>query len=111
MTRNTYNKILNAMLFLNLLAMIFTGVIIKWVLPPGTGGLHRHETAGEGWGRLMKEVFDPPPEVWGLRRHDWGQVHFYLAAAFITLLVLHLVLNWTWIRNCYFPRRRDSQAS
>jgi hypothetical protein len=33
----------------------------------------------------------------GLHRHDWGDIHLYLALFFVGLLVLHLWLNWTWI--------------
>ncbi|MBS3818883.1 DUF4405 domain-containing protein [bacterium] len=35
----------------------------------------------------------------GLHRHQWGNIHFYLAAAFVTFLILHLILEWSWIKG------------
>jgi hypothetical protein len=59
-----------------MLAMISTGLLVRFVLPPGTGG------------RL---------NVWGWGRHDWGDLHFWLAASLGALLVLHVALHWTWV--------------
>jgi len=45
----------------------------------------------------------------GLGRHDWGDIHFVLALVFIGLILLHLILHWTWIKTCtksiLFPSR------
>lgn len=38
-------------------------------------------------------------QLWELGRHDWGAVHFWLAVGFIVLMVVHLVLHWTWIKS------------
>ena len=39
MQRNTINFVIALLSFLNLLAIVFTGFVTKYVLPPGTGGL------------------------------------------------------------------------
>jgi len=57
--------------------MVGTGLLIAYRLPPGSQG-----------GRGLS--------VAGLHRHDWGNIHFYFAWAFITLVVLHLGLHWKW---------------
>jgi hypothetical protein len=61
--------------------MIATGLAIRFVLPPGTGGRH-----GEG-GLLL----------WSLGRHDWGDVHFWMSVALGVLLVIHVALHWSWV--------------
>ena len=35
--------------------------------------------------------------LWGLGRHDYGSIHFYLALALIGLMVIHIWLHWPWV--------------
>ncbi len=35
----------------------------------------------------------------GLHRHQWGDIHLTLSLAFIFLLILHLILEWSWIKR------------
>jgi hypothetical protein len=51
-------------------------VLVRYVLPPGSG----HHT-----------------RLWGLDRHEWGTVHFWIALGFLAVLALHLFLHWRWI--------------
>ena len=37
--------------------------------------------------------------VWGLTRHEWGDVHFYIAMALFATMSLHILLHWKWIIN------------
>lgn len=55
-----------------------TGSLIYLILPPGTG----HGS-----------------QIWGLGRHAWGTLHFWIALAFILLMVVHLFLHWGWIKT------------
>jgi len=61
-----------------MLAMAATGLLLKWVLPPGSRG-------GQGL------------QLWGLTRHAWGDVHFWLALALVLLLFIHIALHWAWV--------------
>jgi hypothetical protein len=74
-------------------ALVTTGVILRWVLPPGSGG----RGAGRGAGRFghggAKQLMD-------LSRHEWGNVHLWIAIGLLSLLVLHLALHWGWIKTC-----------
>jgi len=70
-----------------ILAMIGTGVVIRYVLPPGSGG----HGGGERW------------LLWGLDRHDWGGLHFWLAVGLSAVMLLHVALHWKWI--CGVTRR------
>ena len=35
----------------------------------------------------------------GIHRHQWGMIHLYLSIAFTALIVVHLVLSWSWIKG------------
>ncbi len=76
MARSTLNFIIDVVAFLIMLAMVATGLLMRFVLPPGSGG------------RLS---------LWLGTRHDWGEVHFWLAVGLAALLLLHLALHWSWV--------------
>jgi hypothetical protein len=95
MKRSTLNFILDFISFLNLLVLACTGSILKFILPPGSGG-------GQGFGyRGGRGPAQEFKSLWSMTRHEWGDIHFYFAALFVTLMLVHLVLHWTWIK-CYF---------
>ncbi|HPF37938.1 MAG TPA: DUF4405 domain-containing protein [Phycisphaerae bacterium] len=75
MRRSTLNFVVDFVAFLVMLGMIATGLVVRYALPPGTGG------------RLA---------IWEMGRHDWGDLHYYLAIALLVLLLLHLALHWAW---------------
>jgi hypothetical protein len=77
-SRNVVNFVIDSFTLLAMLAMVATGLLMRFVLPPGSRG-------GRGLG------------LWGLTRHDWGDVHFWLSVALGGLLVIHLLLHWTWV--------------
>jgi len=93
MKRTTLNFVLDSISFVNLLLLAATGAIMRWVLPPGSGGGQGHGFRG---GRGAGEV----KLLLGLGRHDWGDVHFVLALLFLLLMLVHLYLHWRWIVTC-----------
>jgi hypothetical protein len=90
------NFAIDIVLFLQAVALAGTGAIMKWVLPPGSGGRGWRG----GWGQ-------GPQTVLGMTRHDLGDVHFWIAASLVVALALHLVVHWRWI-VCRF---RDLRAA
>jgi hypothetical protein len=38
-------------------------------------------------------------EYLGLGRHDWLDLHDWTAVALMTILALHLILNWRWVAS------------
>ncbi|NMB76563.1 MAG: DUF4405 domain-containing protein [Myxococcales bacterium] len=74
--RTVFNFWLDLVSLLVMLGLALTGGLIHFVLPAGTGH-HYH--------------------LLGWSRHDYGQLHFYLAVAAVALLFLHIVLHWNWI--------------
>lgn len=75
MRRPTVNLLIDGIALLLMMCMAATGLVMKVVLPPGSGGA----------------------SVWSMTRHDWGDAHFWLAAGFVLLLAVHLALHWTWV--------------
>jgi hypothetical protein len=107
MRRTTANFIVDAIAFLDLLCLAGTGMILKFVLPPGSGG-------GGGYGRGFRGGHGPVEvrQLLGLGRHDWGDVHFVLAVIFSVLMLVHLILHWRWIVTCtksiFWPSRQTT---
>jgi hypothetical protein len=58
------------------LAMLGTGSILFFAMPPGTS-------------RSLS--------LWGLSRHQWGDVHLWIAFAFLAVVLLHVCLHWQWV--------------
>lgn len=72
------NFVIDTAALLVMLAMVATGLLPKWIVPPGSRGGHGLQ-------------------LWGLTRHDWGDVHFWLAVALLVLAVVHVALHWAWV--------------
>jgi len=90
--------IIDAAMFLCLMAMAGLGFLMKYVLPPG-----REVQAKYGRNVYLSWL--------GWDRHDWGDIHLYLAFALLTLLAVHLILHWQQILGLFQrvvpnPRRR-----
>ncbi len=105
--RTTLNFVVDLIGFVNLLLLAATGAVMRWVLPPGSGGGHGYGFRG---GRGPGLGVDQVGQLLGLGRHDWGDVHFVLALLFVSLILVHIVLHWTWIKTCaksiLFPSRK-----
>ena len=92
MKRSTLNFIVDLAAFLDLLGIIFTGLIMEYILPPGTGACGREISGGAGREHIK--------DFLSMGRHEWGDVHFIMALLFIALMTAHVLLHWGWICNC-----------
>jgi hypothetical protein len=89
MTRRTAtNFVVDALAFVAFALLTATGLVERYLLPPGSG----HFQA-----------------LWGMNRHRWGEIHFWIAMALMAVLALHLVLHWNWI--VCVVRGKRSEAS
>jgi hypothetical protein len=88
MRKPTRNLIVDSLAFAGFLLLITTGVLMRYVLPPGSGRR---------------------AAIWGLDRHGWGDLHFWIAVALLLILAFHLVLHWRWIVSVV--RRRPREGS
>jgi len=92
MKRSRLNLIVDVLNLIVLTMMVSTGLILKNVLPPGSG---RIESLLKGGGGMEKTI-----DVFvGLTRQEWGQIHFVIAVIFVVLLMVHLFLHWNWIQS------------
>lgn len=84
------NFIIDSVSFFAFVLLITTGVLMRYLLPPGSGRIST---------------------IWGWNRHDWGDIHFWIAVIFLSILALHLILHWDWV-ICRIRGRKceDSQA-
>jgi len=98
MKRTNLNFIVDLVAFLDLLGLACTGFIMKYILPPGTGGRGRMFRGGRGAGEHAGEQIK---YLWSMTRHEWGGIHFYLAVIFAVLMIVHIILHWSWIK-AYF---------
>jgi len=87
MRKTTLNFIVDLAAWVAMILLAATGLIVRYALPAGSGG--------RGGGSQLA--------LWGLGRHDWGAVHFWMSVALGGLVVLHIVLHWSWV--CTTTRR------
>ena len=80
------NIIIDCILYLNLLTISFTGLLLKFVLIPGS-------EENQLYGKNVDLYF------LNLNRHAWGNIHFILSLCFIGLTLFHLILHWKQIKS------------
>jgi Domain of unknown function (DUF4405) len=102
MSKPKLNFVIDATMFLCLMAMAGLGFLMKYSLPPG-----REVQAKYGRNLNLSWL--------GWDRHDWGDIHLYLAFALLILLVLHVILHWQQILGLFRrvvpePHRRYRMA-
>lgn len=76
--RKNLKYFIDVLLFVDVTSLAAIGLLLGFVIPSG-------KQAGEN------------KYFMGIHRHDWGDIHLYLALLFVALLALHIWLNWTWI--------------
>jgi hypothetical protein len=85
--RQRLNFLIDVVTLVVMWAMLTSGLLIRYVLPPGTG-------------RWLA--------VGGMNRHEWGDIHFYLALLLCAILLTHVSLHWQWV--CTTARRLFSTS-
>ena len=76
MNRTLLNIIIDLLATLSFLGMIATGYLLHFPMPPGSNRTHF---------------------LWGLTRHQWGDIHFWISIALLLIMLVHLALHWNWI--------------
>lgn len=96
-----FNISIDVLSFVFLVMMLSTGLLLKFILPPGSG---HHTMFLSGSGRQQKTI----DLFMGLSRHEWGQIHFVLACFFLLILICHLLLHRQWIKTVIVNKMKDS---
>ena len=90
MKRSKMNSLVDGLSFGAFVFLTSTGVLIRYILPPGSG---RFTT------------------LWGLDRHGWGDIHFWVALAFFACLSAHIFLHWKWIVALIKGKKREGSGA
>jgi hypothetical protein len=85
MKRISFNFWIDLLSFLVFFLLVFTGLLIYYVLPPCENCTGNSAAPGVA------------QTLWGLDRHAYGDVHFYLSLLTVGLMVLHVALHWSWV--------------
>jgi hypothetical protein len=76
MHRAKWNYVVDTLALVAMVVLAVTGFMIRYKLPPGTS-------------RYLA--------LWGMNRHEWGNIHFWSGVVLLVLLALHVILHWDWI--------------
>ena len=83
------NFIVDVVAFAGFVMLTTTGVLMRYILPPGSG----HYST-----------------IWGMDRHEWGGIHFWVSVLFFSILAFHLILHWRWIVSVVTGRPREGSG-
>lgn len=86
MKKENLNFVIDAVALVIFILLVSTGLLMSYVLPPGSGHFS---------------------ELWGMDRHEWGQLHFWIAIVLIIVIAIHLFLHWKWIFHIVKGRQRE----
>ena len=76
MKRATLISLIDILAFIAFLFLTTSGILLRYMLPPGSGR----------WS-----------EVWGMTRHQWGELHFWISVLFFAVLAFHLLQHWRFV--------------
>lgn len=82
------NLVIDAVMFIILMAMAGLGFLIKYVLVAG-------------YKRNILYESDLELYFLGLTRHEWGRIHLWLGFFFLILLVFHILFHWKMIGSVF----------
>jgi hypothetical protein len=79
-SRTDTKYLVDTLMFLCILGIAGVGLLLAFIIPEGQAG-----------GRSKYFL--------GVHRHQWGHIHLYLSLAFSALLLIHIIVSWSWIRG------------
>lgn len=85
MSRTIANAVIDVTAAMFFVGMVATGYVLRFPLPPGTNRLYT---------------------LWGLTRHQWGTIHFWISIGLLGILLTHVAIHWQWVVNVVGRRLR-----
>ncbi|MBN1394119.1 MAG: DUF4405 domain-containing protein [Pirellulales bacterium] len=86
MNHNRLRKYVDVLLFFVLCFLLGTGLLMQYRLVPGSRGGHGYT-------------------LFGLDRHQWGHYHLWAAYLMIAMVVVHIVVNFAFVKNIVALKR------
>ena len=86
MKRSKIMLLVDVLSFAGFVLLASTGILLHYLLPPGSGR----------WS-----------SIWGLSRHEWGDIHFVISAVFFFVLSFHLIIHWRVFVNWLKGRSKE----
>lgn len=81
MKKSDWQYLVDTLLFICMFGIVFIGILMGFFLAEGP------------------TVRESEKYFLGLHRHQWGDIHLYLSLVFVGLIIIHLMLAWSWIRG------------
>ncbi|MFW6159923.1 MAG: DUF4405 domain-containing protein [Acidobacteriota bacterium] len=81
MKRTDWKYLVDSLLFISFFGLALIGILMGFFIASGP------------------KVAESDKYFLGLYRHQWGDIHIYLALTFVTLGIIHLILSWSWIKG------------
>jgi hypothetical protein len=103
MKRVHLNAVIDGVALAGFMSLASSGLILRYKLPPGSGELVGH---GMGRGAMNRQI----DLLWGLTRHEWEDLHYWLAVGLLAVLSAHLLLHWNWIAGVIQGKRSDASG-
>ena len=91
------NFIIDALMFICMMAIAGLALLMKFILIPGKD-------------RLAKYGRGVDLSLLGMDRHEWGTIHLAIGLALLGLLTLHIILHWKAITGL-FQKLVDNQKA
>ncbi len=86
--KNLIKLWVDIVMFVDFIILAFSGFVLKFILPRGSG-------------KLGSDFF--------FLREEWLMIHDWTSLILVVLLVIHLILNWIWIKSmilCFFKKNK-----
>jgi len=80
MKKADWQYLVDTLLFICIVGIALIGILLAFFIPKGPSALESSKY------------------FLNLHRHQWGNIHLYLSLTFIFLVIIHLTLDWKWIK-------------
>lgn len=80
MKKADWQYLVDTLLFICMVGIAIVGILLGFFIPKGPSALESSKY-------FLR-----------LHRHQWGNIHLYLSLSFIALVIIHVTLDWKWIK-------------